>query len=303
MVIKMNRQTKGIVEISVGYLIWGLLPLYWKMLTHVSSLETLLHRVFWSALICIAYFIIIKKNPITLIKLIIKDHNLLLLLLSSTLLALNWLVYLYAVISNHLLQASMGYFISPLLIVFFGLVFFKEKMSKIQVVALLICITGVIYATVQVGKVPYLSLAIAFTFSLYTICKKIINLGGIEALFMDTILLFPLVLILMVTFALRGTASFLNAGLFTDLLLIGGGIMTFIPLSLYISGTISMPAKSVGFLQFITPIMAFFLGVFIFLEPFKKEDAITFILIISGVVLYLLSLRKMHTSLKAKRDI
>lgn len=286
------NSSKGLLFITSGYLIWGLLPLYWKFLSHVSSLEILLHRVLWTALICMIYLVVSKRNPFSFIKETLKSRSIGLLILSALLLSINWLSYIYAVTTNHLLQASMGYFISPILIVLFGLILFKENMSTLQTIALIVCGVAVIYATVRVGKVPYLSIAIGLSFSLYTMCKKIIKLDGIQSLFIDTFLLLPIVLITMITMAIKGTSSFTQISIPTDMLLIGGGVATFVPLALYISGTLITSTKSVGFLQFITPIMAFLLGIFIFDEPFTSSDAITFSLILVGVILYLFSLKR-----------
>ncbi|NCB01553.1 MAG: EamA family transporter RarD, partial [Spirochaetia bacterium] len=205
-----KRETKGMISISIGYLIWGLLPLYWNLINYVSALEILLHRVLWSLVLCILYFVLIKKNAFSLIKKTLQTKHIALLFLSATLLFLNWLSYIYAVTSNHLLQASMGYFISPLLIVFFALVLFKEKMGRLQVIALLVCALGVVYTTVQVGVVPYLSLAIGLTFSSYTICKKYINLDGIQSLLIDTVLITPIVIAMMIYMGIKGISLFLT---------------------------------------------------------------------------------------------
>ncbi len=283
---------KGLLFITSGYLIWGLLPLYWKFLSHVSSLEILLHRVLWTALICVIYFVGRKRNPYSFFKQTIMSKPNWLIILSALLLSINWLSYIYAVNANQLLSASMGYFISPILIVLFGLVLFKEKMNILQIVALALCTIAVIYKTVKVGTIPYLSIVIGLSFSLYTVCKKIINLDGIQSLFIDTFLLSPIVTIAIISMALRGSSSFTQVSISTDILLIGGGIATFVPLSLYISGSLITSTKSVGFLQFITPIMAFLLGVFVFKESFKSSDAITFSLILIGVILYLFSLKR-----------
>ena len=292
MVNEKGTGAKGLLLLTSGYLIWGLLPLYWRFLSHVSSIEILLHRVLWSAMLCSLYMMIGKKNPFTFLKHTLTHHPMWLLLLSSLLLSINWLSYIYAVTTNQLLQASMGYFISPLLIVFFGLIVFKEKMGSLQTIALVICAIAVMYAIVGVGEIPYLSIAIGLSFSLYTMCKKLIKLDGIQSLLIDTTLLLPLVLVTMIYMAIKGTSSFTHLDISTDMLLIGGGLATFIPLSLYISGTLITSTKSVGFLQFITPVMAFLLGLFVFHESFDSSDAIIFSFIFIGVILYLFSLKR-----------
>ncbi len=285
---KTDEAGRGVFLIVSGYLIWGFLPIYWKLLAAIPSLEVLMHRVLWSFVLCILYFLFQKRNPIHLIRTIFSSHHKVLLVASSVILGINWLSYVYTINSGHLLQASMGYFIAPLITVFLGLIFFKERMNRLQVAALIISGAGVLFTTIQAEEVPYLSLVIAFSFSSYTMCKKKISLDGISSLFADSLILLPAALIYLVYQGSEGRSSLTQAG--SAALLIGAGFATLIPLSLYISGAIRIPAKSVGFLQFITPVMAFFLGVFIYGEPLVTSDIITFACILAGAGLYVKSL-------------
>ncbi len=279
---------RGVLLIVTGYLIWGFLPMYWKLLSAVPSLEVLIHRILWSAVLSALFLLIQKKNPISLIREIFRTHHTVLLIASALILAVNWLSYVYAITSGHLLQASMGYFIAPLITVFLGLLLFGERMGPLQVIALILSGAGVLFTTVQAGQIPYLSLTIAFSFSLYTMCKKKIHLDGVQSLLIDSLILLPAVLVFLVYQGIEGESSFSDPG--NAALLIGSGLATLVPLTLYISGAILIPAKSVGFLQFITPVMAFCLGVFVYREPLVLADIITFSFILAGAGLYIRSL-------------
>jgi len=284
--------TKGLVQVTLAHVIWGMLPLYWSLLNHVSSFEVMMNRMLWTALFCALYFLVRGRNPLRIAQDIFRTRNVWLLFISAVLISVNWVAFLYTVASGHVLQASMAYFISPLLLVLFAFIFFRERMSLIQSAALLLCLSGVVYTTILSGVIPYFSLLIATTFAAYTICKKALHLDGIQALLMDGLIILPLSLSYILYLSVSGNGSYSLSDPKTTLLLVFSGIVTLIPLALYISGNMSVSAMSVGFLQYILPTMAFLLGVFVFREPFMAHDVITFSLIIAGVAIYLVSLRK-----------
>ncbi|MBN2859207.1 MAG: EamA family transporter RarD [Sphaerochaetaceae bacterium] len=294
----MNGRTNGagraLALIVTGYLIWGLLPLYWKLLSAVPSLEVLVHRILWSAVLSSSYFLLRGINPLKVLREIFRLHSPVLLLTSALILALNWLSYVYAITSGHLLQASMGYFIAPMLTVFFGLLFFRERMNRLQAGAVILSGLGVLFTTLQAGKVPYLSLFIALTFSLYTMCKKKIHLDGLKSLLADSLILLPAVLVYLAVLDVQGSSSFTLSDPLTGALLIASGFATMIPLTLYINGAIRFEMKSVGFLQFITPVMAFLLGVFVYRETLLVTDILTFSFILAGAGLYIRSVVSPH---------
>ncbi len=282
---------EGLIQVTLAHVLWGILPLYWSMLSHLPSLEVMMNRMMWTAIFCSGYFLLRRKNPIRIVKTVLKTRNTLLLITSALLLAVNWVAFLYTVATGHILQASMAYFISPLLLVLFALIFFREKMKRIQSIALFLCLTGVLFAAIIGGEIPYLSLLIALTFAAYTICKKALHLDGVQALLMDGVLMFPVSFGYNLYLILTGESSYLTSGIPVDFLLIFSGVVTLVPLAMYISGNMSVSATSVGFLQFILPIMAFLLGLFVFKEPFRASDGITFAFILGGVLLYLVSLK------------
>ena len=288
----LQQNKTGLIQVTVGYLVWGMLPLYWKALDHVASFEVLLHRIIWCAVWSAAYFLVLRKNPLKILLQAWRTSSFALLMFSSFIVAVNWLAYIYAVTSGNLLQASLGYYICPILIVMLGVLLFKESMTGLQKIALLFCALGVIYSTLRVDGFPWLSMLIAGTFAAYGTVKKIIGVDGVTALLSDTVILSPAVLAVMAVLHRRGASAFLAGDMPTNLLLVGAGLATLLPLMLFIQGTIKIPYKTVGFLQFITPTMAFFLGVFAFREPFSIHQGITFLLIILGVCCYILSLIK-----------
>ncbi len=282
----------GFAQVAFAHVLWGILPLYWSLLNHVPSIEVMMNRILWTGLFSAGYFLLKGKNPIRIALETFRTSRVWLLVASALFIALNWIVFLYTISLGHLLQASMAYFISPLLLVLFAMIFFKEKMGKLQAVALSLCLIGVVYTGVMGGEIPYFSLIIALTFAAYTICKKALRLDGIQALLMDGLIIMPVSLSFVTYLLVTGQSSYSLNDIPTTSLLILGGIVTIIPLVLYIRGNMSVSATTVGFLQFILPVMAFLLGIFVFDEPFKVHDAITFSCILAGVTLYLISLRK-----------
>ncbi|MGM0432101.1 MAG: EamA family transporter RarD [Spirochaetota bacterium] len=290
----------GIAQVTSGYLIWGSLPIFWKTLSHVSSFEVLLHRILWAAVWASVYFLLKGNNPLYILKQAWSQSSLPLLILSALVVAVNWLAYIYAVTSGHILQASLGYYICPIVIVVLSVLLFKEKMNRLQKLALVFCIVGVGYSAIQVGTIPWLSLLIAGTFALYATSKKLLKLDGMTALLSDAVLLSPIVLIIVVVTAVRGQSAFLFTGIGTDVLLVLSGIATLAPLVLFIQGTMKIPYKTVGFLQFITPTMTFVLGVAVYGERFTLYEGITFLLILLGVGSYVVSLFNPDRSKKAK---
>ncbi len=285
-----EQHRRGLVQVTVGYLIWGLLPMFWKALSHVSSFELLMHRILWCALWSMLFFALQKKNPFAILKQTWRASRPLLLLGSSLVVAVNWLSYIYAVTSGQLIQASLGYYLCPILIVLLGVAVFRETMTGLQKLALVFCIFGVIYATLQAGGFPWLSVLIGGTFALYSTIKKFLGTDGLTALLSDTLLLTPLAVLIMGFLAWKGESAFLSVNLSTDILLVTAGLATLLPLYLFIQGTITIPYQSVGFLQFIIPFIAFMLGVFVYGEPFSRDQGITFGLIIIGVGCYIASL-------------
>lgn len=299
-----DQQNKGLLQVVSGYLIWGLLPIFWKTLTHVNSLEVILHRILWGAVCAALYFLIQKRNPLRILLTVWSTDRKYLLILSALTVTANWLSYVYAVNSGQILQASLGYYISPIMLVTLG-VFFKEPMTRLQKAALVLAVIGVLYSAVRVGTIPWLSLLIAGTFAGYAMIKKRMGFDGMKALLSDTVILFPVTLAIVLYLFATGQGMFLQpeAPRGSDLLLMLAGPATLLPLGLFIQGTISIPYKTIGFMQFITPTMTFLLGTIVYGERFNLDEFITFLFIIAGVLCYVLSLMQSrhHAKMKNKK--
>jgi chloramphenicol-sensitive protein RarD len=299
-----DQQNKGLLQVVSGYLIWGLLPIFWKTLAHVHSLEVILHRILWGAVCASLYFLIQKRNPLRILRTVWSTDRKYLLILSALTVTANWLSYVYAVTSGQILQASLGYYISPIMLVTLG-VFFKEPMTKLQKAALVLAVIGVLYSAVRVGTIPWLSLLIAGTFAGYAMIKKRMGFDGMKALLSDTVILFPITLAIVLYLFVTGQGMFLQpeAPRGSDLLLILAGPATLLPLGLFIQGTISIPYKTIGFMQFITPTMTFLLGTIVYGERFNFDEFVTFLFILAGVLCYVLSLMQSrhHAKMKNKK--
>jgi chloramphenicol-sensitive protein RarD len=250
------------------------------------------------------YFLIQKRNPLRILRTVWSTDRKYLLILSALTVTANWLSYVFAVNSGQILQASLGYYISPIMLVTLG-VFFKEPMTRLQKAALVLAVIGVLYSAVRVGTIPWLSLLIAGTFAGYAMIKKRMGFDGMKALLSDTVILFPVTLAIVSYLFVTGQGMFLQpeAPRGSDLLLILAGPATLLPLGLFIQGTISIPYKTIGFMQFITPTMTFLLGTIVYGERFDLDEFITFLFIIAGVLCYVLSLMQSrhHAKMKNKK--
>ncbi|MCF7944288.1 MAG: EamA family transporter RarD [Spirochaetia bacterium] len=290
-----DTAVKVYAQVIGAYLLWGILPVYWKGLKHVPSIDVLTHRIVWCAVWIAVYVIgVQKKNIWRNVVNSWKENGIGPYLLSAGIVAVNWLAYVYAVQNNHILQASLGYYICPIIIVLIGIFFFQESMSKLKFLALLFCTAGVLYSSFSVEGIPWLSLLIAVSFALYGMIKKRIAGNPLTALFSDTLLLSPLGIAHMIYKGSIGESYFLSSysvqPVFTSILLVGAGIVTLVPLVLFIGGTIKIPYNAIGFMQFITPTMTFVIGIWIYHESFTVHDAIVFSCIWAGVSAYILSL-------------
>ena len=268
-----------------AYLIWGLSPLYWKLLHTVPALEIINHRVIWSFLSLIP-LVVIKRRWGEVRSVLLNPRTLSVLFLSALLLALNWLLYIWAVNHDRVLQASLAYYINPLVNVLLGTLFLKERMRRAQVFAFVLAATGVLYLTLYYGSFPWISLAMAFSFGFYGLIRKMVPVGSLTGLFVETLLLFVPASVWIIHLDRSGTGTFLHSSGILDLILIGTVLVTALPLLLFTQGTRSLNLSTMGFLQYIAPTCMFLLGVLAFKEPFAKAQIISFILIWTALVVY-----------------
>jgi chloramphenicol-sensitive protein RarD len=285
---------KGVLYAFSAYLLWGLVPLYWKQIKHVPAIQLIGHRITWSFILLAVVLLAMRKWP----ELRAQAFNRKIIgiyFIAALLVGANWFIYVWAVNSGYIVEASLGYFINPLLSVFLGLLFLGERLRLFQWIALGLAAAGVLYLTFDYGHLPWISLGLAFTFGFYGLVKKIAPLGSLIGLTFETGILFLPALFFLAYQNWLGQGAFLHTGLKSDFLMAGAGFITTIPLLLFVSAARRIPLTTVGILHYITPTCQFLLGVLKYREPFSTTRAIGFgivwiALIILGVE-GLLSLR------------
>ena len=275
----------GIAFLVPAYLIWGLSPLYWKLVDHVNSFELLLHRTIWS-LAFLVLIIFLQKRGRELAN-IMKSPALMASLAGTTLiLALNWYLFIWAINHEHILQASLAYYMNPLITVLLGMVFFSERLSRMQLAALVTAGAGVVYYTVFLGEFPWISVTIAVTFAVYSLLHKLMPVLPLPGLLIETLILSVPSAGWLILLGSKGGGAMLHNGAQTDLLLVGTCLVTGLPLLIFTIGTKRSSLTTVGFLQYIAPCCSFLLAVLYFREPFSSQKLVAFIMIWAALAIY-----------------
>ncbi|WP_285905197.1 EamA family transporter RarD [Pseudodesulfovibrio pelocollis] len=277
--------TAGFLAAFAAFLAWGLLPVYWKSVQGVAPLEILCHRILWS-LIFIATILSFKHRWAETFAPLRSPRNLLILSLSSLTIAVNWLIYIWAVNNGNVLATSLGYYINPLVNVLFGCLFFRERLNPLQTAAIGLAALGVANSVVGYGEFPWISLTLAVTFACYGLLRKIAAVESLPGLFLETMVLAPAALLYVLHLQVAGASGFLAGDTRIDLLLVGAGAATALPLIGFAFGARRLRLTTIGLLQYIAPTIAFSLGVFVYNEPFGPSHLLTFALIWSGLALY-----------------
>lgn len=276
---------KGIWYAAGAYVSWGLFPLYFKHLQHVPALQIVSHRILWSFVI-LAGIVLHSTGWKTFRAKALTYRVLRVYALAALLIGINWLVYVWAVNAGRVVETSLGYFITPLLSVFLGVLFLHERLRPSQWVAVGFAALGVIYLAVSHGALPWVALTLGLSFGIYGLVKKTAPLGSVLGLTLETgILLLPAVFYLLYTES-TGEAAFLHAHLSSDLLLIGSGVITMIPLLLFASATQRIPLSLLGVLQYIAPTLQFLLGVLVYGEPFTHAQLVGFSIVWVALVIF-----------------
>ncbi|HLO14983.1 MAG TPA: EamA family transporter RarD [Anaerolineales bacterium] len=282
---------KGILYGIAAYALWGFFPIYWKLLHQVPALEVIGHRISWSFILLVIVILLTGQwRDFRIAALTAKTLGI--YAIAAVLLTINWLVYVWGVNAGFIVETSLGYFINPLLSVLLGVIFLHERLRPAQWIPVGLAAAGVIYLTLVYGRLPWIALSLAFSFGFYGFVKKLAPLGSLYGLTLETGIAFPVALIYLAFVGLTGTGAFLHEGLRTDILLIGTGIVTSIPLLMFASAARQIPLTVVGLLQYIAPTLQFLIGVFIYKEAFDQSHLIGFgivwvALIIFGVENYL----------------
>jgi chloramphenicol-sensitive protein RarD len=249
-----------------AYVLWGVFPLYFPLLEPAGGLEIVAHRIAWS-LLFVGLLLTVRRNWRQVRAAATHLRSLLVLAVAAVLIAANWLVYVYAVNSGHVVEASLGYFINPLVSVVLGVLVFRERLRRLQWVAVGIAVVAVGVLTADYGQPPWIALALAVSFGLYGLMKKLVRVEAAPGLFLETVVVVVPALVVVAVLEARGDAAFGHAGTGQALLLVSSGIATAVPLLLFAAAARRVPLSTVGLLQYVTPLMQLAIGVFVYEEP------------------------------------
>jgi chloramphenicol-sensitive protein RarD len=278
-------KNKGIWSAAGAYIIWGLFPIYWKQLSNVPALQLLGHRIIWSFLFLVTVVLITRQFNTFRIEAANK-RVLSVYCIAAILIGVNWLTYVWAINADFIVETSLGYFINPLLSVLLGVIFLRERLRPLQWLPVTLAALGVSYLTWVYGRPPWIALVLAVTFGLYGLVKKIAPLGSLNGLTLETgILLVPALIFLIYT-GITGEGAFLAGSPKTDVLLVGAGIVTAVPLFLFASAAKIIPLVMIGLMQFIAPTLQFMIGVFIYHEPFSHDQLIGFSIVWLALIIF-----------------
>lgn len=276
---------KGVLYGIGAYLMWGFFPIYWKLLHGIDAFQLISHRIIWSFVLLM--LVILVTRQIADFRATTRSKNLWVYLIAALLIGFNWTLYVWAVNEDYIVETSLGYFINPLISVLLGVIFLRERLRIGQWIPVVLAALGVAYLTYVYGRPPYIALALAFSFGLYGFVKKLSPLGSLYGLTVETGILFlPAVGYLLFADA-NGNGAFLHTGLRADLLMVGAGVVTTVPLLLFASAARSVPLWLVGLLQYIAPTLQFLIGVFIYKEPFSHEQLIGFGIVWLALLIFL----------------
>lgn len=276
---------KGILYGIGAYVCWGFFPIYWKSLHHVPAIQLIGHRILWSFLLLIV--VILFAGQWDEFRKTINSKVIRIYSIAAVLLSINWLVYVWAVNANYIVETSLGYFINPLLSVLLGVIFLKERLRFAQWVPVILASLGVAYLSYVYGRLPYIALTLSVSFGLYGLVKKLSPLGSLHGLTIETGILCLPAFVYLIFVESNGTGAFLHTGLTSDLLMIGAGLVTTIPLLMFATAARLIPLWVVGLLQYIAPTLQFLIGVFIYKEPFSHDQLIGFGIVWTALIIFL----------------
>ncbi len=275
----------GVAFGLAAYLIWGSFPIFFKALEGATPLEIVCHRIFWSVIFLL--ILVTIRRRLGLIFVTLRNRQTLLTLCGSTLLiATNWLVFIYAIQHGEVLQSSLGYFITPLLNILLGFIFLRERLNRWQQFSVLLALIGVLNLTFHHGQFPWIALTLATSFGLYGLLRKVAKVEAMIGLTVETLLLGPFALAYIIYLTTQQESSFLVGTLRLDLLLPLSGVVTAIPLLLFVAAARRLQLATIGFLQYITPSLHFILAVGLYNETFSRGHLISFLFIWAGLGIY-----------------
>lgn len=287
----LNNEKDGIVYAILSYVMWGLTPVYWKLIYHVSSGEVLAQRVFWSFIFMLVLLFMTKKwdTYVEFIKEMVKEPKLFcFLFIASVLISSNWGIFMWAVMEGRILEASLGQYINPLTSMLIGVIVLKEKLRGPQVLAFLLAGIGVFILTLHYGVIPWISLSLALTFGFYGLAKKMIKADSTIGLTLETMVISPIALVYLIYLMFESKIQFFES-ISTSVLLMASGIVTVLPLLLFTKSAKKVSLSMLGILQYISPTLSLLVGVFLYHEVWTKAHIIAFIFIWSALAIYTFS--------------
>ncbi|MFI8087915.1 EamA family transporter RarD [Streptomyces sp. NPDC086080] len=294
-----ERRT-GLLNGFAAYGMWGLVPLFWPLLKPAGAVEILAHRMVWSLFFVAAALLFIRRWA-WLGELLRQPRRLALVTVAAAVITVNWGVYIWAVNSGHVVEASLGYFINPLVTIAMGVLLLKERLRPAQWAAVGVGAGAVVVLTVGYGRPPWISLCLAFSFATYGLVKKKVNLGGVESLAAESTILFLPALGYLLWLSSRGDATFGTEGTGHALLLVAAGIVTALPLACFGAAAIRVPLSTLGLLQYMTPVFQFLLGILYFKEAMPPERWAGFLLV--WLALALLTWNALRTAHRSARTL
>jgi chloramphenicol-sensitive protein RarD len=283
---------KGYPIILAAYIGWGLLPLYWALLIHVPPLEVLLHRMFWAVPFLILLVILSVRRRAQVVAAIKSWPEIKLLSVSSLFICANWGIFIWAVANQRVVEASMGYFLTPFLNVLAGLLVFGERLNRLKTIAIGFAAAGVLYYILKAGIFPWVGLSLGISFAAYGLFRKKMATNAVPGLLIETLILLPFTSGLILWLHQNGSALFLNLDSGTDLWLILAGPVTVIPLALFTAGARLLPMISIGVLFYVTPTLMFLCGTLILGETVNPDKLVGFTGIWIGLAIFTYSLIK-----------
>ncbi len=280
---------RGTLYAAAAYLLWGLFPLYWPLLLPSGALEVLAHRVLWSLAVIVVLLGITRRLPE--VRAAVRDRRRLAqLTLAAVVIAVNWGTYIYGVTHDRVLEASLGYFVNPIVTVLLGVLVLGERLRRAQWIAMGTALVAVVVLTVAQGSPPWLALVLAFSFGTYGLLKKTAGVGAVEGLAIETAVLMPVAAAYVVVLGLLGQGTFTSEGGGHATLLALSGVVTAIPLLLFGAAASRVPLVTLGVLQYLAPTMQFLLGVTLFDEPLPVVRLLGFVLVWIGLALFTVDL-------------
>ena len=287
----MDKKTSGVIYAVSAYLLWGFTPLFWKLFSGIPALELMAHRVFWAFFVSAATIVVLGHS--SRFKTVLADRkSVLYILIRTVFLAVNWYTYIWAVSSGRVLEASLGYYLNPLVSIFLGLIFLRERLSRLQWAAVGFAAAGVAVKTFSVGVFPVVSVILAVSFGLYGLMKKKSSEGSIVGMGVESLILLPLSSFAVVFMEVSGQGSFICSGFLMKLLYISTGLVTVLPLILFAKATSRIPLTWIGFLQFLAPTLMLIFGITVYGETLTRLELVGFFSVWIGIVLFLVSSRK-----------